>query len=475
VTGLAAILLLFIFQLAVMLILEYRRPSKFVAWTVILFILPIVGFFLYYFAAREYRNRRVVREWRRTRIAQPRTGGGPAGPAHRLETGAAPDGGYERLFRLAERASSTKPVPGNTVTVYSETEEMFEAILQAMEQAEDHIHAEYYTIREDRIGTRFQQLCIRKAREGTAVRILYDGVGSYRLTDSYLAPLREAGVEVKCFLPPLIALLDRRINYRNHRKSVIIDGRIGFLGGANIGDEYLGGNPKLGYWRDTQVKLEGGAVHDLQRVFLDDWELVTGRRPDSPMLFPDPAPNERGERVQVLAGGPDRPYDPIHEVFFTAISLARRRIWIETPYFVPDASLYAALRIAAAAGIDVRVILPSVADSKLVYYASLSYLEELMDAGVRFYRYLKGFIHAKVLIVDEAIASTGSANMDMRSFFSNFECNVLLYDKGAIGQLAAHFQADLRESAEIRPERFRTRPRAQKIREGAARLLSPLL
>jgi cardiolipin synthase len=475
VTGLTVFLLLFVFQLAAILIAEYRRPARFVAWTAILFILPVVGFFLYYFVARDYRNRRVVREWRRTRAVAPTHGGGSAGSPQKQ---AAEDGGadaYERLYRLAERAPRAKPVSGNAVTVYNETEEMYEALLAAMAQAEDHIHAEYYTIRDDRIGRRFQELFIRKAREGTAVRILYDGVGSYRLGEKYRAPLREAGVEIKCFLPPLVALLDRRINYRNHRKVVVIDGRVGFLGGANIGDEYLGANPKLGYWRDTQVKLEGPAVRDLQRVFLDDWELVTGRRPDSPLLFPDPVPLANGERVQVLAGGPDRPYDPIHEVFFTAITLARRRIWIETPYFVPDPALYKALCIAGAAGVDVRVILPAVSDTKFVYYASLSYLEGLLDAGVRVYRYHKGFLHAKVLIVDEAVASAGSANMDMRSFFSNFECNALFYDRGAIGRLAEQFEADLREATEIRPERFRSRPRAQKVLEGAARLFAPLL
>jgi cardiolipin synthase len=285
--------------------------------------------------------------------------------------------------------------------------------------------------------------------------------------------LKRAGAEVYCFLPPLIAFFDKRLNYRNHRKIVVVDGKLGFLGGINIGDEYLGRDPQLGYWRDTHLQLQGDSVYYLQQTFLNDWEFVSGQRLSDGLLFPEHSIGS-GTPVQILPSGPDVHFDAIFELAFSAIAAAKQRIWITTPYFIPDRSIQIGLKTAALSGVDVRIIFPGVPDSRIVHLATLSYVKELLQAGVKFYQYQNGFMHAKMLIVDELIASAGTANMDMRSFFANFEINAVFFDKKTIGRLGRDFQQDIRNSKEIVAERFELRSRWQKGKEVVARLLSPL-
>ncbi|RAV20251.1 cardiolipin synthase [Paenibacillus contaminans] len=472
---LALICVLFIFQILTILLSEFRSPSKAVAWLSILFIFPVIGFLMYYFLAKGYTQRRKVRrkngkimkEIRRdllrqtTRIKQSE---GSAAPSI-LDN--------HRLFGLLRN------LPGSPVTKYNETkvltnaEATYKAMLEAMEQAEDHIHLEVYTIRDDAIGRKFQNLMIRKAGEGVKVRLLYDGVGSYELPDSYVRKLREAGVETGCFLPPFIALFDKRLNYRNHRKTMVVDGAIGFLGGLNIGDEYLGGNKKLGFWRDTHLMLRGDSVFYLQNTFLTDWSFVTGKNLSDPRFYPEHDCDSQ-ELVQIVTSGPDEHWDSILEVYFASISTAKNRVYIATPYFIPDPSIMMALKTAAISGVDVRIILPGVPDTRIVHLASLSYLEELMQAGVRFYQYQRGFIHAKVLIADHTLATVGTANLDMRSFYSNFELNAVMFNKSVINRLERDFVQDLKDSKELTLANFEKRSRLQRGKEVVARLLSPL-
>jgi cardiolipin synthase len=281
-------------------------------------------------------------------------------------------------------------------------------------------------------------------------------------------------VKAHCFLPPRIAFFDKRMNYRNHRKIVVVDGAIGFVGGFNIGDEYLGLDPKLGFWRDTHLQFKGDAVGILQEVFLQDWWFTAKER----LAYPEYLP-ERGctgtEQVLIVPSGPNADTEPVLESTFAAIAAAKSRIYMETPYFIPDRSLAMGLRTAALSGVDVRLVIPYVCDTKLVMHATLSYVEELLKAGVRVYRYKKGFMHAKVLLVDDLLACVGTANLDMRSFFSNFELNALLFDEGAIKRLEGDFEQDLRDSEELELSRFKQRPRRQKAWEAGARLLAPLL
>lgn len=473
---LVLILLAFVFQIATILILEFRNPSKAVAWMLILFLFPVIGFILYYFVAQDYKKRRKLRRrgsrvfqeirarlWQQAAVID--SIDGMTNPEYRHQ---------ERLFGLLTHISES-PITGcNETKVLTDGERTFAAMLAAMERARDHIHMESYIFRADGIGHGFQDVMIRKAREGVKVRLICDGLGSYHLKNSFVKELRDNGVEVHFFLPPLIATLDRRVNYRNHRKILVVDGTVGFVGGLNVGDEYLGLSGKLGYWRDTHLQIHGDAVYFLQNAFLGDWRLASGQRINPPELYP--VHHCQGhEQVQILTSGPDQHWDAIQEMCFGAIAVAKRRIWITSPYFIPDPSVYNAIKTAAVSGVEVKIIIPYHSDGRIVKLASLSYVEELLQSGVKFYQYQKGFIHAKVMIVDELLATVGTANMDMRSFFYNFEMTAILFDQAPISHLCRDFVNDLGESKEIELKTFSRRPRLQKGLELLCRLLSPLL
>ncbi|KAF9118107.1 hypothetical protein BGX30_004833 [Mortierella sp. GBA39] len=323
-------------------------------------------------------------------------------------------------------------------------------MLAAMDKAEDHLHIQFYIFWDDDIGNRFKDIMVRKAKAGVKVRLLCDGFGSYRLgrRRGFIQELKEAGVELHFFLPPLLAMIDRRINYRNHRKIIVVDGTKGFVGGLNVGDDYLGKYQKMGYWRDTHLEIEGDAVYFLQNVFLSDWKLASGERLSDPALFPKHQ-CEADEQVQIVSSGPDQDWNAIQEMCFGAITVAKKRIWITSPYFIPDQGIYEGLKTAAVSGVDVRIIIPLKADSRLVHLASLSYIEDLLLAGVKFYEYQKGFIHAKVMIVDDLMASVGTANMDMRSFFCNFELTAALFEQSSIDRLVKDFKEDMSQSHQI--------------------------
>lgn len=469
-------LFVFIFQMATILILEFRNPTKAIAWMFILFCFPLVGFVVYYFVAQEYSKRKQVRS-RGSRLFQ---------EIHGLlwKESVIVDNVEEmhnhtfrnqkRLFQLLSNISES-PITGcNTSRVLTDGKEAYQAMLDAMELAKDHIHIEFYIFREDMIGTEFQEVMIRKVKEGVKVRMVLDGIGSYHLKRPFINRLKETGVEFHFFLPPRIATFERRINYRNHRKIVIVDGKKGFVGGLNVGDDYLGLYPKMGYWRDTHLEVEGDAVYFLQNIFLNDWKLASNERITDPKLFPVHE-CQGEEQVQILSSGPDQVWDALQEMCFGGITVANERIWITSPYFIPDPAIYEGLKTAAVSGVDVRIIIPWNSDSKLVHLASLSYVEELLEAGVRFYQYRKGFIHAKIMIVDHLLASVGTANMDMRSFFCNFELTAVLFEQNAIQRIEDDFINDLQDSTEIQPKDFMARSRLQKGGEILCRMLSPLL
>ncbi|MBW4081406.1 cardiolipin synthase [Paenibacillus sp. S150] len=472
----ALILCLFILQLAVILLLEFRRPQRALAWLFLTFCCPPLGLLFYYFFGRDYwqsrkLDKRCISLFREIRahvsgkiklVKNAEESGNPQFADNR-----------ELLYQLSRISES--PITGrNKCQVLSNGREAYDSILEAMEAAREHIHMEFYIFRDDEIGEQFQEVMIRKACQGVRVRLLCDGLGSHKLSRRFIRTLKNAGVEVHFFLPPLTSLLDRRFNFRNHRKIVVVDGRVGFTGGMNVGDDYLGKNPKLGYWRDTHLRLEGDAVYSLQYVFLKDWRLAAGEGMSHPRFFPAHECTEEAA-VLVVASGPDGALDASQEMYFAAIVAAKRRIWITSPYFIPDPTICRALKSAVLSGVDVRIIIPDKPDNRLVYHASLSYLENLQDAGVKFYRYRKGFMHAKVMIIDDLLGTIGSANLDMRSFYSNFELTAVLLRPEQIAGLASGFEQDLEHSGFIDPARFRRRGRNVKLIEGLCQLLSPLL
>jgi cardiolipin synthase A/B len=469
------ILFIFIFQAATILLLEFRRPAHATAWLFILFLFPVVGFILYYFLAQEWRRRRTTR--RRGSLDQKRhkellakssiisSATDLPAPDFQLQ---------ERLFRSLIKGGAL-PISGrNHTEIYNNGEETYSSMLKAIREAKHHVHMATYILRDDATGRIFQKALIEKAKAGVQVRLLYDGIGSIKLNENYLRILQDGGVCHACFFPLRPAFMKKRMNYRNHRKILVVDGLKGFIGGINVGDEYIGKNQRLGYWRDTHMMIQGDAVYRLQEVFLKDWELATGEKLDSPQYFPQHECAGE-EPVQIVPAGPNRRGDTIHDAVYAMMSAAKERIWLTTPYFIPSASVAMALQDAAMSGLDVRIIVPYVPDAWIVHYATLSYVEEMMSAGVRVWQYKRGFIHAKTLIVDSLVGVMGSANMDLRSFFSNFEVNAHLYDPKAIRRLEKDFLQDLNDSVEINRKQFSRRARKQKVKEAMARLLSPLM
>ncbi|MDO3679707.1 cardiolipin synthase [Paenibacillus ehimensis] len=463
-------LILFIVQIAAVVIFEFSRPYKAVTWMVILFLCPPMGFLLYFFVGKEYACKRLMNREDRMLLEQIKEQlSDRCGCETKKER--RPDvKPKDRVHAMLENAAAIPVTAGNETTVYAEGTQAFEDMLKEIAMAKRHIHITSYIIRNDQLGLRFQQLLIRKAREGVKVRLLYDGIGCLRLRKSYINRLKEAGVEIECFFPLLLSLFNRHINFRNHRKIIIVDGKIGYFGGLNIGDEYVGKDSKLGYWRDTHFRIEGNAVLWIQYTFLIDWFLVKGEFLTDPEYYP--AQEKKGnDRVQIVKSGPDE--TSMLELIFSCVVSAKKRIYIETPYFIPDPGILFALKTAAISKVDVRIILPAVPDHPIVYWASLSYVKELLQSGVRFYFYEKGFIHAKVVIADD-LACSGSANMDIRSFCGQFELGAVFFNGGVVDRLVRDFVRDLSVSKEILLAQFESRSNFQKCKETFARLLSPL-
>ncbi|MNO16038.1 Major cardiolipin synthase ClsA [compost metagenome] len=470
------ILCLFILQIAVILLLEFRRPQRALAWLFIAFCCPPLGLLFYYFFGRNYwqsrkLDKRYISLFREIRA---HLSGKIKLVKEAADSGNPHFADHKELLHLLSRLSEIPVTGRNKCQVLLDGQEAYDAMLDAMEAARENIHLEFYIFRDDEIGKQFQEVMIRKARQGVRVRLLCDGLGSHKLGRRFIRTLRSAGVEVHFFLPPLTSLLDRRFNFRNHRKIIVVDGRVGFTGGLNVGDDYLGENPKLGYWRDTHLRLEGDAVYSLQYAFLKDWRLAAGEGMSHPRFFPAHECTEE-EAVLLVPSGPDGALDASQEMYFASIVAAKERIWITSPYFIPDPTVCRALKNAVLGGVDVRIIIPAKPDNRLVYNASLSYLENLQDAGVKFYRYQKGFMHAKVMIIDDLLGTVGSANLDMRSFYSNFELTAVLLRPEVIAGLAASFEQDLKDSEFIEPEIFRRRGQNVKLIETLCQLLSPLL
>ncbi|MGB7999151.1 MAG: cardiolipin synthase [Anaerobacillus sp.] len=363
----------------------------------------------------------------------------------------------------------------NSIKVFTDGEKKFDALLKDIESAKDHIHFQYYIFQKDNLGKRIVEKLASKAREGVKVRLLYDEMGSRKTRKKFFKELIAAGGEVEVFFPSRIPYVNTRLNYRNHRKLVIIDGITGYVGGFNVGDEYLGLNAKFGYWRDTHLRIEGSATLAMQTRFLLDWNHAARNKVGyEACYFPIvSSPGKAG--VQVVSSGPDSEWEQIKNGYIKLITSAKRTIFIQTPYFIPDASLLDALRIAALSGVDVRLMIPNKPDHPFVYWATYSYVGELLKAGVTMYIYQNGFIHAKTIAVDGEISSVGTANIDVRSFRLNFEVNAFIYDEEITKQLERIFIEDMEKSNELTVGNYLERSKWIRFKESISRLLSPIL
>ncbi|MRX73619.1 cardiolipin synthase [Bacillus lacus] len=468
-----------LFTLSIMFIglvifMENRHPSHTITWLVVLGSFPLVGFLFYLFFGRNVKKRRL---FEKKALLDERVYLEIEGNQEDYEDKIDNMGDHQQLlFKLAHRLGHS-PISFATHTkALTDGDETFDHIKEELLKAKDHIHLEYYIVRHDEIGTELKDILIQKAKEGVEVRFLYDSVGCWKLSSDYIRDLRDSGVEMIPFLPVKFPLLNNKINFRNHRKIIVIDGSVGFVGGLNIGDEYLGRDAAFGFWRDTHLLVKGEAVRTLQMIFLQDWYYMTeAKLVTAKYLTPvSELPVQKGG-TQIIAGGPDNKWEVIKKLYFSMIVTAKESIWIASPYFIPDDDILSAIKVAALSGIDVRIIVPKRPDKKIVYYASRSYFPELIEAGAKVYEYDKGFLHSKIIIVDYELASIGTANMDMRSFHLNFEVNAFLYRTDSTVTLVEAFLNDIEHSDEIILEKFNQRPFYKKFSESFSRLLSPLL
>lgn len=460
--------------IAFVIFLENRHPTTTLTWLIVLGSFPLVGFIFYLLFGRNYRKERMFRKKYFLDKQAFLKVEGDFDPVN--EEKMANMGNHQRkLFYLAQELSNS-PISFATATeVLTNGEATFSKIISELKKATHHIHLEYYIVRHDEIGQEIKKILIQKAQEGVKVRFLYDALGSWELSTSYIRELTQAGVEIIPFGHVRFPFLNSKFNFRNHRKIIVIDGSVGFVGGLNIGDEYLGKKESFGFWRDTHLMVKGEAVRSLQLIFLQDWFYMTDKSLLTvEYLSPILQENIHGG-VQLIAGGPDTEWSVIKNIFFSMISTAKKSVWIASPYFIPDEDIFSALKVAALSGIDVRLLVPNRPDKWIVFHASRSYFPQLLQAGVKIYEYEKGFMHSKIIIVDDELASIGTSNMDMRSFHLNFEVNAFLYRTGSTETLVADYKNDLCHSKQIDYSEFEQRSIWLRLLESTSRLLSPLL
>jgi cardiolipin synthase A/B len=446
-----------------------RESMSAIAWSLTVLLLPFFGAFLFFIFGYQSIARPLNRR-RRRRSAYKRLAG-MAGEKARVDVPTR----WDTLAKLGHHGDGFPVAGGNAVTLYHEGRPAFEAMLEAIRAAKQHVHIQFFIFRSDASGQRFIDALCECARRGVQVRFLYDSVGSYNLSRGLLRQLTGAKGGVAAFLPVLNPLYRLRVNLRNHRKILVVDGRIGFTGGLNIGDEYLGLHPRFGKWRDTHLRIEGPAVEGLQRIFLEDWHFGSDEAVHGGDYFPKFEQPPGKSLVQVVHSGPDAEYKAIRETYFAGILNARTRVWIASPYFVPDAGLRDALCLAARAGIDVRFLGLFRPDKWIPFLAARFYWTDMLDAGVKVYQYAAGMMHSKFVLVDGEWASVGSANFDNRSLLLNFEANCQFFDATVVEELERAYLRDLEVSVRLEPAVFAARPFIGRLAENAARLFSPIL
>ncbi|PRY26594.1 cardiolipin synthase [Aliiruegeria haliotis] len=442
-----------------------RTPQGSIAWVVFLITTPLLAVPAYlFFGHFRFRGYVIARRDSEEVIA----GIGAFAKGH-----PARGTGGEFGFGSFERIAELPVVSGNSFELLIDGQQTFDAIFAAIDGAEHYVLAQFYIIHDDTLGRAFAERLKRAAARGIEVRLLFDSVGSVKLPKPFLEDLRAAGVEVvnaNAIYGPRHRF---QVNFRNHRKTVVVDGQIGFIGGLNVGDEYMGRSKAFGPWRDTHCRLSGPVVLQLQLVFAEDWHWATQQLPATKLLW-DPKSAEDDVDALVLATGPGDVMETGSLYFCACITRARKRVWIASPYFVPDVDILTALKLAALRGVDVRILVPDAIDHKTPWLAAFDYFDEVREAGVQVWRYAEGFMHQKVLLVDEEIASVGTTNMDNRSCRLNFEATVMVFDEGAVADVALMLEADFARSF-LLEKRLAQQPLAIRIGAPFARLFAPIL
>lgn len=451
-----------IISLVAVVLSENRNPVKSLAWITVLLTVPVFGFVLYVFFGRSLKNTRMITRRNRRRLRR-------RGVMHHLDPWkTSMSATCRQTARMIQSMAGVPLYEGSSVDVFTNGCDKFKALFADLAAAEHYILLQYYIIDGDETGQRLADILIDRARNGVKVRIIYDHIGSINTKKAFFRRMSEAGIEVYPFFRVTFPVFATRINWRNHRKIVVVDGNVGYIGGMNVADRYV--DPT---WRDTHLRIVGPAVAGLQYAFAVDWSFM-GRQLISDQ--PQPAGNRNAPHfMQLLTSGPTSHWSDIAMVYTEAIGKATGRVFIQTPYFLPTDTLLRVLQAAALSKVDVRIMIPRKSDSRILTFASYSYIEECLSAGIKIYLYQPGMLHAKTVIIDDEIVSVGSTNFDFRSFEHNFESNMFIYSREVNARLADTFFADLASCRRVNPGEWKRRPMPQKAKESLTRLLSPVL
>lgn len=456
-----------------------KKPVSTILWVMAINFLPIIGFILYLIIGQDLSGRRMfdkkgvlsedLRKNADKQLEEIKSGDLELKDKTKQ---------YLEIIEMFNKGEMELIYTDNDIRKYNDGRDMFKDLFQDIEKAEESVYIQSYILKSDGLGKKLFEALKTKAKEGLDVVLLVDGMGGRKFKKSDMRALEEAGVKVAIFFPGLFRRINTRVNYRNHRKIIAIDHNIGYVGGLNIGDEYLSKDPKFGFWRDTHLRIAGDAVIGLEfRLFLD--YRFAAKKNDAKFMTRVPAfrkENEKGEKeICIVTSGPDSKVDSIRNGYGKLITRARKSIYIQTPYFIPDSGLYNALKCAALAGCDINIMIPKKRDHPFVHWASLWFLGDLLQWGVKAYLYEGGFLHAKVLLCDDYLSSVGTANFDIRSFELNFEANAFVFDEELNKSLKEDFMNDVKKSTQLTQEIYDQRSAFVKFREGISRLLSPIL
>ncbi len=453
----------------IVIISENRNPVRSLAWLTVLLVIPVFGLILYFIFGRDIKNKKAVARRVRRKLK-------------RKEVHIKPDLRFvslseetKQIIKVANKLSGAHLHLNNNAEILSSGAEKFQRLLTDIENATDYIYIQYYIIASDNIGKEIARRLIEKAHNGVTVYLIYDPVGSVSTGKQYFKDLIAAGVKVKPFIPVRFPAFGTRINWRNHRKQCVIDGKIGYVGGMNVADRYIDGGKEFDMWRDIHIRVEGRIASAIESAFITDWSFM-GDDYDNLLLNSAEYPEERGEfAMQHVTSGPTSQWFNIEMLFLKCIGSAKKRIYIETPYFLPTEGLINALQSAALGGVDVRIMIPRRSDSAILTYASSSYVAECLKAGIKIYFYNKGMLHSKMMMIDDEVVSVGSTNFDFRSFEHNFEGNLFIYSREFNRAMEAVFIEALKDATRILPEEWSKRTKLRRFKESLMRLLAPIL
>ncbi|MGL5416298.1 MAG: cardiolipin synthase [Clostridium sp.] len=470
-------IILFILNLifaGIVIFVERKNSTTTLAWILVFIILPYIGFIIYLLVGQNFSGRKLFKA--KATIDEYKTKFFKENKPNNIKSELI-DNKYLDLIRMNYNNCDSRYIEDNEVDIFVTGKDKFDSLLKDLRNAKKYIHIDYYIFRKDGIGSQIISVLEEKLKEGLEVRLLVDDLGSTSLTRKHrLAKYLELGGEFASFFPRILSYINPRANYRNHRKIVVIDGEYAYIGGYNVGDEYLGKDPKFGNWRDTHIRIRGEAVAAINERFILDWCYAANKEIVELDKFTFNGNLKNGDvAMQIVTSGPDHNEEYIKNAYVKMITSAKKSIRMITPYFIPDDVMLESLKIAALSGIDVQIMIPGNPDRKFLQWVANSYVGTLIEAGAKIYHYNNGFVHAKVLVIDSEVVSIGSANMDIRSFRLDFEIVSIMYNEKLAKQSEKDFENDLKYSTELTKEKFENRGKGVKILESITRLLSPLL